>query len=49
MAAKERQAAASKSVRDGVENLRRKLDKPFEQKLLHTVVGTGYRFGADDG
>lgn len=32
-----------------ISNLRRKLDKPFEQKLLHTVVGTGYRFGADDG
>ncbi|MDB2576681.1 response regulator transcription factor [Planctomycetota bacterium] len=29
-----------------ISNLRRKLDKPFEQKLIHTVVGTGYRFGA---
>ena len=32
-----------------ISNLRRKLDKPFEQKLIHTVVGTGYRFGVDDG
>ncbi|MDG1048675.1 MAG: response regulator transcription factor [Planctomycetota bacterium] len=31
-----------------ISNLRRKLDKPFETKLIHTVVGTGYRFGAAD-
>ena len=32
-----------------ISNLRRKLDKPFEQKLIHTVVGTGYRFGSAEG
>lgn len=32
-----------------ISNLRRKLDKPFEQKLIHTVVGTGYRFGSSEG
>jgi DNA-binding response OmpR family regulator len=26
-----------------IRNLRRKLDDPFEQKLLHTVRGVGYR------
>lgn len=25
-----------------VSTLRRKIDKPFEKKLLHTVIGTGY-------
>lgn len=30
-----------------VSTLRRKLDKPFEPKLIHTVVGAGYRFGRD--
>lgn len=28
-----------------VSTLRRKLDKPFEPKLIHTVVGAGYVFG----
>jgi len=29
-----------------ISNLRRKLDKPFEKPLIHTVVGAGYRFGS---
>jgi heavy metal response regulator len=29
--------------------LRRKVDDPFEQKLLHTVRGVGYRLGAEAG
>jgi len=28
-----------------VSNLRRKIDKPFGEPLIHTVVGSGYRFG----
>lgn len=28
-----------------VSMLRKKLDKPFEQALIHTVIGSGYRFG----
>lgn len=28
-----------------VSMLRRKLDKPFDHPLIHTVVGAGYRFG----
>ena len=28
-----------------VSSLRKKVDKPFNQDLIHTVVGTGYRFG----
>ena len=27
--------------------LRKKIDKPFGQKLIHTIRGFGYRFGAD--
>ena len=27
--------------------LRRKIDKAFERKLIHTVIGRGYFFGAD--
>lgn len=27
--------------------LRRKIDEPFEQKLIHTVRGAGYRLGAE--
>lgn len=30
-----------------VSTLRRKIDKPFGQPLIHTVVGTGYVFGRD--
>lgn len=30
-----------------VSTLRRKLDKPFEPKLIHTIVGAGYKFGAE--
>ena len=34
-----------------IRNLRRKIDDPFEQKLIHTVRGAGYRLspGDDDG
>jgi DNA-binding response OmpR family regulator len=28
-----------------VSMLRRKIDKPFDQPLIHTVIGSGYRFG----
>lgn len=27
--------------------LRNKIDKPFDKKLIHTIRGFGYRFGAD--
>lgn len=30
-----------------VSTLRRKIDKPFEPKLIHTIVGAGYIFSAD--
>ncbi|MCB9854487.1 MAG: response regulator transcription factor [Phycisphaerales bacterium] len=30
-----------------VSTLRRKVDKPFDPPLIHTVVGAGYLFGAD--
>jgi DNA-binding response OmpR family regulator len=32
-----------------IRNLRRKIDDPFEQKLIHTVRGAGYRLSAQDG
>ena len=31
-----------------IRNLRRKLDDPFEQKLIHTVRGVGYRLSLDE-
>lgn len=33
-----------------ISNLRRKIDKPFldKEKVIHTVIGTGYRFGGGD-
>ena len=31
-----------------IRTLRRKIDDPFAQKLIHTVRGTGYRFAVDD-
>lgn len=31
-----------------VSSLRKKIDKPFDEPLIHTVVGYGYRFGAPD-
>ncbi|MBN2563361.1 MAG: heavy metal response regulator transcription factor [Phycisphaerae bacterium] len=31
-----------------VSMLRRKVDKDFDQRLIHTVVGVGYRLGADE-
>jgi heavy metal response regulator len=30
-----------------IRNLRRKIDDPFEQKLIHTVRGAGYRLALD--
>lgn len=30
-----------------ISQLRRKLDRPFDTTLIHTVVGSGYRFGLD--
>jgi heavy metal response regulator len=32
-----------------IRNLRRKIDDDFEQKLIHTVRGAGYRLSAEDG
>ena len=32
-----------------IRNLRRKIDDPFSQKLIHTVRGSGYRLSAQDG
>jgi DNA-binding response OmpR family regulator len=32
-----------------VSSLRKKLDRDFERKLIHTVVGVGYRFGEPEG
>jgi heavy metal response regulator len=31
-----------------IRNLRRKIDDPFEQKLIHTVRGVGYRLSLDE-
>jgi DNA-binding response OmpR family regulator len=28
-----------------VRYLRSKIDDPFDQKLIHTIVGQGYKFG----
>ena len=30
-----------------IRNLRRKIDDPFELKLLHTIRGSGYRISAE--
>ena len=32
-----------------IRNLRRKIDDPFDQKLIHTVRGAGYRLSAQNG
>jgi DNA-binding response OmpR family regulator len=32
-----------------IRNLRRKIDDPFDQKLIHTVRGAGYRLSDEDG
>jgi DNA-binding response OmpR family regulator len=32
-----------------IRNLRRKIDDPFDLKLIHTVRGAGYRLSAQDG
>jgi DNA-binding response OmpR family regulator len=32
-----------------VRYLRQKIDEGFDSKLIHTIVGTGYRFGKEDG
>jgi DNA-binding response OmpR family regulator len=31
-----------------IRNLRRKIDDPFDQKLIHTVRGAGYSLSAQD-
>ena len=31
-----------------VSSLRRKIDRDFEKKLIHTIVGVGYRFGVSE-
>jgi DNA-binding response OmpR family regulator len=35
-------------LRVHIHSLRKKIDEPFEQKLIHTVHGIGYRLGSDD-
>jgi len=35
-------------LRVHIHSLRKKIDMPFEQKLIHTVHGIGYRLGSDD-
>jgi len=35
-------------LRVHIHSLRKKIDKPFEQKLIHTIHGIGYRLGSDD-
>jgi DNA-binding response OmpR family regulator len=32
-----------------IRNLRRKIDSPFDLKLIHTVRGAGYRISAQGG
>lgn len=32
-----------------ISSLRKKIDKGFEDALIHTVIGAGYRFGLPDG
>jgi DNA-binding response OmpR family regulator len=32
-----------------IRNLRRKIDDPFDQKLIHTVRGAGYRLSVQEG
>ena len=31
-----------------IRNLRRKIDDPFDQKIIHTVRGTGYRLSLNE-
>jgi DNA-binding response OmpR family regulator len=31
-----------------IRNLRRKIDDPFEQKIIHTVRGAGYRLSLNE-
>ena len=35
-------------LRVHIHSLRKKIDKPFERKLIHTVHGIGYRLGSAD-
>lgn len=39
---------ASDTLRSQIYKLRKAVDKPFADKLLHTIVGTGYRIGKGD-
>lgn len=39
---------ASDTLRSQIYKLRKALDKPFAEKLLHTIAGTGYRIGKAD-
>lgn len=36
----------SNAVDVHVSSLRQKIDKPFDKPLIHTVIGSGYRFGS---
>ncbi|OZI71757.1 response regulator transcription factor [Bordetella genomosp. 12] len=39
----------SDSLRTHIHQIRQTVDKPYDQALLHTVHGIGYRLAADDG
>jgi DNA-binding winged helix-turn-helix (wHTH) protein len=39
----------SDALRSHLYNLRKVIDKPFDQPLLHTVQGLGYRLAELDG
>ncbi len=39
---------ASDTLRSQIYKLRKAVDKPYTEKLLHTIAGTGYRIGKDD-
>jgi len=39
---------ASDTLRSQIYKLRKAVDKPYAEKLLHTIAGTGYRIGKDD-
>lgn len=38
----------SDTLRSHLYNLRKIIDKPFDQPMLHTIPGAGYRLAADD-
>jgi len=42
------QPPASDTLRSQIYKLRKAVDKPYAEKLLHTIAGTGYRIGKGD-